>query len=425
MPISIVCGGCGTRLTFPDSAAGAATTCPKCHAALMVADAEPPQKKKTASTRRLEFSHGGKGPIRAPEPEPEIETSGQPQVVPPNAPAPSGSAGLCPRCHTQVVGGARICVNCGFNLMTGKPISKRFFRFVLPLDVIIKLVLLTAAIIFVAWAAMSGAYKKWLGIKDDAPKPQAAARAPSDAPANPPPQTPAVNTPTVPPAVNTSTQIGLIAPIAPVAPVAPPAVPIDMPAEPGGGWRTYEDAWYRISMPPRTSGWQRLKTGRYVVTDGDIDFVLSIDRYPGMNLTSAQARVIGEVASALDRSLRAAPPQKSALGGKDAFKSVIDYAADQVRHTEWVVLRESWDATYAVKVKGRNDRWFNRRDEVEKILRNIHLNADYGRPMNETLREEAAEMPPGQRATERKVPEITPPSPPLPPPPTLPGPPPK
>jgi hypothetical protein len=107
--ISFVCPHCARRVTADPSLAGSEMTCPHC------------QKTCHVPRRKIQFQSRDPAPSRPP-PLPLLAPP-PPPVEPPAAPADPPRQRKCPQCRTQLEEAAVLCVQCGYNLQTGKTLA--------------------------------------------------------------------------------------------------------------------------------------------------------------------------------------------------------------------------------------------------------------------------------------------------------------
>jgi membrane associated rhomboid family serine protease len=132
---------CGAALSVPASAAGRKAKCPKCGAVLAIpqtatsADQAAPTPGGDFELALQGLASGQAVSVGAP---PSVEPAQQRSAdgfelydfKPPepkarleeeaSAPAPAGPPKTCPSCHKQFPGSAKICVDCGIDLRTGR-----------------------------------------------------------------------------------------------------------------------------------------------------------------------------------------------------------------------------------------------------------------------------------------------------------------
>ena len=117
MPIKAQCGSCGTGFKAKDALAGKRVRCPKCKQPLTIpaagaAAAKARPAAKTARARPASTS----GAARA-NPNPMMDLLDEANVKGVSR-GPS-----CENCAAELMPGAVICIECGFNMETGKQVS--------------------------------------------------------------------------------------------------------------------------------------------------------------------------------------------------------------------------------------------------------------------------------------------------------------
>ncbi len=124
MPIEVRCS-CGKRLVAPDAAAGRRAKCPACSNILIV-----PQPAPVRAAQAAESPNAPSPALRppaddadddyriAPDPEPAPPPPLPPKLSPRRDPA--GPEKVCPSCGKRFPADAKVCVQCGIDLRTGR-----------------------------------------------------------------------------------------------------------------------------------------------------------------------------------------------------------------------------------------------------------------------------------------------------------------
>lgn len=136
MAIEFVCSSCGRVLKLRDEAAGKRGRCPHCKAVITVpetavseedlieiipTDAPSPKKSPPLPPKPPE-PMPSEPPVARPAPDEPLARPKSPE--PPKPTKPEGKP--CPDCGKPLAEGAVICINCGFNLKTGKKLQTVF-----------------------------------------------------------------------------------------------------------------------------------------------------------------------------------------------------------------------------------------------------------------------------------------------------------
>ncbi len=105
MAITAQCGSCNKKFKANDQLAGKRVKCPQCGGAIAIPVPQPVESPGSVASLLDEESVPAT-PVARPKPKPK------PAV-----------AKKCPSCSAEITAGAVLCVNCGFDLRTGKPVE--------------------------------------------------------------------------------------------------------------------------------------------------------------------------------------------------------------------------------------------------------------------------------------------------------------
>jgi hypothetical protein len=132
MAIEFTCPTCGKLLKLRDEAAGKTGKCPQCKAVITVPSAGA-NEDDMFEILPPNAPPARKPPVAPPKPvppPPPASAKPAPPSVPPKPTVPGAESKAtgraCPGCAKPLPEKAVICVNCGFNLKTGKKLSTVF-----------------------------------------------------------------------------------------------------------------------------------------------------------------------------------------------------------------------------------------------------------------------------------------------------------
>ena len=109
MAITAQCGSCNKKFKANDKLAGKRVKCPQCGGAITI-PATPPAESPGSMAGLLDEESVPAKPVAKPKPKP----TQQPKAA---------AVGKCPSCSAEIAMGAVLCVNCGLDLRTGKPVE--------------------------------------------------------------------------------------------------------------------------------------------------------------------------------------------------------------------------------------------------------------------------------------------------------------
>jgi hypothetical protein len=113
MSITVSCAACGRHLKVKDDFRGKKVKCLDCGAAITVPGGAEPDRPQPYIT----------------EVQPAVPRAVSDTGVQAAVPRPAGQVAACPRCNHPLSAGAVICIECGFNLKTGKQLKTVRQRF--------------------------------------------------------------------------------------------------------------------------------------------------------------------------------------------------------------------------------------------------------------------------------------------------------
>lgn len=114
MPIKAQCGSCGTGFKAKDTLAGKRVRCPKCKQALTIPAAGGAEGAASAKPRSASRPAGGS--VRS-NPNPMMDLLDEANVK-------GVTRGpTCDNCAAELMPGAVICIECGYNMETGKRVN--------------------------------------------------------------------------------------------------------------------------------------------------------------------------------------------------------------------------------------------------------------------------------------------------------------
>ena len=105
MAITAQCGSCNKKFKANEQLAGKRVKCPQCGGVITIPVPQPAESHGSMASLLDEESVPA---TPAPKPKPK---------------APAAIAKKCPSCSAEITAGAVLCVNCGFDLRTGKPVE--------------------------------------------------------------------------------------------------------------------------------------------------------------------------------------------------------------------------------------------------------------------------------------------------------------
>jgi phage FluMu protein Com len=109
MALTARCGSCNKKFKANDKLAGKRVKCPQCGGTITI---PVPQPAESPASMASLLDEEGIHPAPAPKPNP----TQQPKTAP-------AAVGKCPSCSGRITAGAVLCVNCGLDLRTGKPVE--------------------------------------------------------------------------------------------------------------------------------------------------------------------------------------------------------------------------------------------------------------------------------------------------------------
>jgi len=118
MPIKVKCGSCAAAFSAKDNLAGKNVKCPKCGAGIRV-------PASTGAPAVAPAARGGTAAARSGKAGTLAGNLGDPLADLLDEVGVKGVAtgSVCPSCEAPITPGARLCINCGFNLETGTHIQ--------------------------------------------------------------------------------------------------------------------------------------------------------------------------------------------------------------------------------------------------------------------------------------------------------------